>query len=785
MSPILHRALPLLLPLGLVCSASGGQQTKLEVFGPGVLTQQLAYLLERFEEDHPGVEVVVSQNASRDQTSDPTRFLVSVAGGQPPDMIIFDRYAVAEWAARNAFRPLDDFVEVERERPDGWILPENFYEAAWDEGVWEDRVYGIPYTVDLRLFFYNRDALAAAGYVDENGQAKPPASWSELREMAVALSRYDGRGRLTQAGFIPTVGNAHLYLYGWLNGASFVDPTGKPSFSDPRIEEALEFMTDLTDELGGWREVSAFEQTFRFGTGDPFVNGQVVMAINTSDYLEVISTYTPDFNWGVAALPMSDRMVEEGAPPATWSGGFCFAIPANARNPELAWELIRWLSSEEAVLLRNEIQVELQRAQGRLGLVSPNPNIHVNQVLMERFTQDLPPAYREGYRLFEQLIPHSHFRPKTPVGQLMWQEHMNAVGQSLYGRVTPAEALEEAEAKLDEALARFEFFQAAGARLRWGLILPIFAAVIVFVAWLIYRLGSGRFSGEQNQREGWTGYAFAAPWLAGFFLLTLGTMLFSLLISFGQYDLLNPASWMGTRNYAYLLRDELFWKSLWNTTYMVIGVPLGMALSLGFALLVVREIKFAPLWTTLIYLPSIIPIVAASIVWIEILGANTGLLNQMLALVGLDGPNWLGDARTSKPSLILMGLWLSGGSIIIWIAGLREVPTSYYEAAQLDGAGAWRSFWSITLPLLTPYVLFNLIMGLIGTFRIFDQAYIMTEGGPVNSTLFYAYYIFNQAFRFLNTGVASAMAWILFLIVVALTIWQMVLSRRWVHYEGS
>ncbi len=783
--PRLSSILMGLFVLVLLLPTAGATTRKLDLFGPAPLTQPLSHLLERFEQANPGVRVVVAQNASGDQTADPTRFLVSVAGGQPPDLIIFDRYAVAEWAARNAFLPLDEFIERERESGDGWIVPENYFLTAWDEGTWEDRVYGIPMTVDVRLLFYNRDELAAAGYVDERGEARPPATWSELREMAVELSQWGPRGNLVRAGFIPTVGDAHLYLYGWLNGARFVDDLGRPSFQDPRILEALTFMTDLYEELGGYRDVTAFEQTFRFGTGDPFVNEQVLMMITHSMYFETISAYAPDFNWGVAPLPLSDSMAAAGADPVTWSGGFCFAIPVNSRDPELAWELIRWLTSEEAALLQGEIQVEHQRAQGRLGLVSPSPNIHVNQLLMERFTRDLPPAFRAGYELFEELIPHSHFRPKTPVGQRMWHEQLNATDQALYGNLTPAQALLRAQENLEEAQEQFAFFQESGAIIRWGLVLPVFGILIVICFASIYRFGGGQLSGEQYMREGWAGYLFASPWLIGFFFLTFGTMLFTILISFGRYDLINPAEWMGTRNYSYLMQDELFWKSLWNTTFMVIGVPLGMALGLGFALLVVREIKFAPMWTTLIYLPSIIPIVAASIVWIEILGANTGLINQMLAAVGVDGPNWLGDARMSKPALIMMGLWVSGGSIVIWIAGLREIPRSYYEAAELDGAGYWRQLFAVTLPLLTPYILFNLIMGLIGTFRIFDQAYIMTSGGPVNSTLFYAYYLFNQAFRFLNMGVASAMAWILFIVVVSLTIWQMVLSRRWVHYEGS
>src|SRR5690606_32752961 len=196
--------------------------------------------------------------------------------------------------ARNAFVPLDRFIEKERARSDGWVLPENFYPAAWNEGTWNGKVYGIPYTIDLRLLFYNRDELVANGFVDEAGNARPPRTWSELREMSVALSRIDERGRLQRAGFVPTAGNSHLYLYGWLNGARFTDADGKPSFLDPRIEEALTFMGGLYEDLGGYGQVSAFEQTFRFGVGDPFVNGQVSMLIHTTDYFEMISAFAPD-----------------------------------------------------------------------------------------------------------------------------------------------------------------------------------------------------------------------------------------------------------------------------------------------------------------------------------------------------------------------------------------------------------------------------------------------------------------------------------------------------------
>jgi multiple sugar transport system permease protein len=188
-------------------------------------------------------------------------------------------------------------------------------------------------------------------------------------------------------------------------------------------------------------------------------------------------------------------------------------------------------------------------------------------------------------------------------------------------------------------------------------------------------------------------------------------------------------------------------------------------------------------WRTFFYLPAIVPAVASSILWIWIFNPKAGLLNNVLASVGITGPNWLQSEHTSKWSLILMGLWGAGGGMIIWIAGLKGISESYYEAASLDGANKWQQFRHVTLPLLSPYIFFNAIMGLIGTFQIFTQAFIMTQGGPVNSTMFYAYHLFNNAFRYLQMGYAAAMAWFLFLIVFGLTMVQMRLSERWVHYE--
>jgi len=197
------------------------------------------------------------------------------------------------------------------------------------------------------------------------------------------------------------------------------------------------------------------------------------------------------------------------------------------------------------------------------------------------------------------------------------------------------------------------------------------------------------------------------------------------------------------------------------------------------------EVKGMAVYRTFFYLPAIMPAVAAAILWQWIFNPQEGILNAFLGFLGLDGPAWLQDQMWSKPAIILMLLWGAGGGMIVWLAGLKGIPRHLYEAAEIDGAGKFTKFFSITLPMLSPYILFNLVMGLISMFQIFTQAYVMTQGGPVNSTLFYVYELFNNAFRYMRMGYAAALAWVLFAIILVLTIVQLRLSRKWVYYESD
>jgi multiple sugar transport system permease protein len=280
------------------------------------------------------------------------------------------------------------------------------------------------------------------------------------------------------------------------------------------------------------------------------------------------------------------------------------------------------------------------------------------------------------------------------------------------------------------------------------------------------------------------GYAFLGPWLFGFLVFTLFPFVSSVYFSFTKYNIVSPPEWVGTANYhALLTADPLFWKSLAITLkYAFVAVPLGIVCGVGLSLLLNARVAGMSAYRTIFYLPSIVPAVGTSLVFVWILNPQIGLINGLLAKVGIVGPAWLQDPKWAFWSLVFMGLWGVGGSMIIYLAGLKDIPLHLYEAAVMDGATPLQRTFHITLPMLTPVIFFNLVMGVIGAFQYFTQAFIMTSGGPQDSTMFYSLYLFNRAWRYLDMGYASAMAWILFLLVTVFTALLFRTQRRWVHY---
>lgn len=296
------------------------------------------------------------------------------------------------------------------------------------------------------------------------------------------------------------------------------------------------------------------------------------------------------------------------------------------------------------------------------------------------------------------------------------------------------------------------------------------------------------YLGSTRGKQAVEGYLFAAPWFLGFFIFTAGPMAISFAMSFFNYDVLTPAKFIGIENYRTLfVSDPLFWKSLYNTFYYAIfQIPLYLVVSLVIAIMMHQKVLGVRVFRTLYYLPAVTAGPATMMLWIWLFDPSTGLINQTLWKLGIyNTPLWLQSETWSKPSLILMSLWYAGSSMVIYLAGLQGIPQELYDAASVDGASKWRQFWKITLPMLSPTIFFNLIMGIIGAFQIFEQSYLMTQGGPMNSTLFYAVYLYFNAFKWLKMGYASALAWILFAIILLLTLIQFKLADRWVYYEAG
>ncbi|MCB0122919.1 MAG: sugar ABC transporter permease [Caldilineaceae bacterium] len=288
------------------------------------------------------------------------------------------------------------------------------------------------------------------------------------------------------------------------------------------------------------------------------------------------------------------------------------------------------------------------------------------------------------------------------------------------------------------------------------------------------------------RREAREGYLFIAPWLVGLVLFTVGPIIASFYFSLTDFDVVRTPVFVGIDNYSRLLEDRLFWQALKvSTIYVVVSTPLGLVLSFALALLMNQRVRLLGLWRTIFYIPTLVPVIASTMLWLWIFNPQFGLLNMALRLVGIEGPLWLGHSQWALPSLIIMSLWPVGAPMLIYLAGLQGIPTDLYEAAAMDGAGAWSKFRNVTIPQMTPVIFFNLIINMIAAFQIFAQPFIMTQGGPRYATLFYVLYLYQNAFKFFRMGYASALAWVLFGVILVLTVIIFRSSTGWVYYEGE
>jgi len=294
----------------------------------------------------------------------------------------------------------------------------------------------------------------------------------------------------------------------------------------------------------------------------------------------------------------------------------------------------------------------------------------------------------------------------------------------------------------------------------------------------------------KERRRAIYGYVFLSPWLIGFFAFTALPIVVSILLSFTRYSVLRAPQWIGLKNFRHALLggDPLLWPSIGRSFYYaVMSVPLGLVGSLLLAVLLNQKLKLTAMWRTFYFLPTLTPSVATAYLWRWLLNSEIGVLKVAFNFVGIPMPRWFGSMEWAIPALVMIALWsgVGGSSMIIFLAGLQDVPVELVEAAEIDGAGRLRKFWSITIPMLSPVIFFNMIMGIIGALRVFDIAFVATGGGPSFATWFISLHIYRNAFMYFDMGYAAAMSWILVVIIVTLTMFQFRLSRTWVFYQGE
>jgi ABC-type sugar transport system permease subunit/ABC-type glycerol-3-phosphate transport system substrate-binding protein len=796
-----------------------------------MLGDDLYAAIDRFEKLHPQYRVTATTGTAKDAVGDSQRLLSAIAGGVPPDVVFFDRFEIGEWASRHALEDLTPYIAAQDPRDPDRIDLDDYYPWTIEEASYRapgsqlpSRVYGIPNIADVRVLYANLDLLRQEGLTDERGEPKLPTTWGEIRAYAKRLSRYRAPGDtdsgLVRLGFAPNFGDSFLYMFAFEAGGRLLSRDGLHATMDsPPVVRALRFMTDVYDDLGGSEAVNAFQESFQTGALDPFVKGQVAMKIDGNWYLgDTLGDFKPDMNFALAPAPMPEDELAKGRSPVTWASGRALVIPATSRHKQAAFELIRYLRTWNVVAKIDESKRERKENEGRLYL----PTIDANRRFTERIFQAnvfgnpaMPERFRAAYHSLIELLHSPEIRPVSPVGQLLWRQQIRAYEAAVVHKYV-AEARATGEDETEIALRRMqEPVQRQLDELTrpppphvvgWAPYFVVygFAVVVALLAMLV--VSHRRRAHGYKLRETGAALLFASPWIVGFVVLTGGPVLFSVVLSFTRYDVLTDARYVGLANYRDVFADPVFYRSLLNTGYMVLRIPLLMAVGLAMALLLNSGVRALAFYRTGLYLPVTMPLVASCLLWVWIFNSRASFLNEALSFCidtaparafewvvsrftaqpfRLDVPLWLQDPRFSKLALIIMNVWAAGGGMVIWLAGLQSIPRQLYEAASIDGAGPLRRFWHVTLPMLSPYILFNSIVGLIGTMQIFTEAYIMTSGGPVDSTLFYAYYLFRQAFQFFRMGYASALAWILFIAVLALTVLQLRLSKRWVHYDQT
>lgn len=719
--------------------------------------------LARFERAHPSIRV--ERINPGDAGSFYTKLQTMMAAGTPPDVFYVGDERLPSLARMGVLQPVDAWLARDAATGDRFDL-DDFYGVTLDAFRYDGTrtgagpLYGIPKDFTSLGFYYNKDLFVRAG-------APEPAAdwtWDDFAAAARAIGALDG---CVGAEFVTWPRMLRLYLR--TEGLDVAPPDfSRLDVLTPEVQAAL-------GRLASWRFDEANTLTSgksRVASGETvFLTGKVGLAGPFGRWVVPSYRKIDQFAWDFAPMPRG-KVKTNAVAAVAW------CVSSATRHPDEAWRLVRELCSAES-----------QAALSRLGLaIPPRRSVARSDAFLDPTT---PPA-RDDVFLAEAELAEVLAFPPSPKFDSLLETRLNQ------GVLTGDLSVAAAARNFDDAWRLEVASPLAGEsfpRMPWSTVVRWIAATLALVAVALAALWWRTRPGSLGRAEERAGWLLASPLVLGLALFMAFPIGLSLLLSFTRWTGItgvDSAEFVGLANYEQLLfHDDRFWTSLRVTaTYALLAVPCGQALALGAAVLMNTKVRGIGLFRAAWYLPSVLAGVGVAVLWRWVFDGDGGLLKAalepLLAPLGLAAPDWFGAdaALFGAPAFALMSLWMIGGSMMIYLAGLQGIPAELYEAAELEGVTGFDRFRRVTLPMLSPVIVFNGVMAIIGSFQVFTQAFVMTRGEPGDLTRFYVLYLYNQAFDFYEMGYASAMAWLLLLVVLALSALVLRGSRRHVHYEA-
>lgn len=727
-------------------------------------------LVEDFEKQPENKDVRIIRINLGQAAAVRTKLQTMFAAGEPPDVFYLGLENVSDLAKKKLLADIEELIREDQARGAPTINLNDFFPATVrcfrvDQAtghVGTGTLVGMPKDFTTVGFFYNRDLFRRAGIPE------PPVSgwtWEDFITAARAIGKLPN---CYGADFVTWEQMVRIYL--WTYGLDFAGPGWTPPFHfrDPALQRA---MKRLQNWFHGEKRTLLSAKTQIETLQEPFLAGNVGLAGPFGRWKVPVYRRIDSFDWDLAPLPHV-----KGRPPRNGVFTVAWAIAKTTPHKEEAWRFVKYLMSERG-----------QRLMAQAGLAIPV----LRSVAEEAVRADAGTKPRNA-RLFLEAadVADPTDYPPDPEAQQQLRVHMEEIFK--LGRPVD-KAMSRVEQEWTENLRRADVAQ-NDRPIHWGPLLrmigvPLGLLIAVgFIIWWRRRPAGLAF------RDELAGLSMISPWIIGFLAFTAFSIGLSLILAFARWSsltTLDHAQLVGWDNFRSIwTRDETFRYSLKVTAwYALLAVPTGQIAALAAAMLMNHEFKSIGIFRAIWYLPSVLAGVGVAVMWKWVFHHEHGMLKLLLDPLlpaGMHSPAWFEkDAETwAVPAFAIINLWAIGGTMMIYLAGLKGIPRDLYEAAEIDGAVRWRKLWHVTLPMLSPVIFFNLIIAIIASFQVFTQAYVMTGGGPGQATRFYVVYLYNQAFDFHEMGYASAMAWLLLLIVLGLTLFVMKSTKRFVYYEG-